>query len=198
MIYFAQDETTFFIKIGFTDRDDAEARIRSLQTGNPSSLVLLFTMPGSQAEERAIHQRFATHRVRGEWFRPCREVLAFLAENWWNNVERPLRHIEMNFITARYKLTVPQAKFMWFLIQELNAHGPLAFSIQAPNGDSIDRIIRVKAKMLVSLEGNDSLEKIYDSIEEYADSILKFSESDLEEIGNSLDHRFDGIGDWYA
>lgn len=42
-------------------------------------LALLATMDGGRAEERAIHERFAEHRLgRTEQFRPTAEILAFI------------------------------------------------------------------------------------------------------------------------
>lgn len=78
MIYFTQDSGDFSIKIGFTDKPEPDGRIRTLQTGNPSRLVALFTMPGTKADEDKLHDRFASARIHGEWFRPTPELLSFI------------------------------------------------------------------------------------------------------------------------
>ncbi len=78
MIYFIQDESALFIKIGYTAADDAMERLRDLQTGCPSGLVLLYSMPGSMDYERELHQRFSHARVRGEWFQPVPDLLRFI------------------------------------------------------------------------------------------------------------------------
>jgi hypothetical protein len=78
MIYFAQDESTLHVKIGFHGGEDALERIKSLQTGNPSPLVLLGTMPGDRDTERRLHRDFAAARVAGEWFRPVAGLLALI------------------------------------------------------------------------------------------------------------------------
>jgi hypothetical protein len=39
-----------------------------MQTGLPTVLSLLWTCLGGRDLERALHERFAPHRVRGEWF----------------------------------------------------------------------------------------------------------------------------------
>lgn len=78
MIYFTQDSATLHVKIGHTNGDDAETRRRALQTGNPSELVVLATMPGERADETKLHQRFAPARVAGEWFRPVPELLLLI------------------------------------------------------------------------------------------------------------------------
>ncbi len=74
MIYFLQDSGNLSIKIGWA-KDDAEARRDVLQTGNPSKLVLLATMPGERSNEKELHKRFDAHRIAGEWFKPCPELL---------------------------------------------------------------------------------------------------------------------------
>ncbi|WP_435844243.1 GIY-YIG nuclease family protein [Streptomyces griseoluteus] len=52
------------VKIGTSA--DPEGRLRSLQTGQPVELSLLWTCDGDY--ERALHARFAEYRIRGEWF----------------------------------------------------------------------------------------------------------------------------------
>lgn len=79
MIYFTQDSGNLHIKIGHTSRD-AEARRSALQTGNSSPLVVLATMPGDEDDETRLHQRFASARVAGEWFRPVPELILLIAE----------------------------------------------------------------------------------------------------------------------
>ena len=62
------------VKIGKTR--DAQARLAMLQVGNPLALHLLGT---TLEPEYMVHQRFAEHRIRGEWFRAAPDVLAFAA-----------------------------------------------------------------------------------------------------------------------
>jgi hypothetical protein len=56
------------IKIGFT-RKDPRDRLKQLQTGNPTKLFLFGWYPGSQREERRLHQQMERFRLSGEWFR---------------------------------------------------------------------------------------------------------------------------------
>lgn len=65
MIYLARCRDVY--KIGYTASDPAK-RIKSLQTGNPSRIELIGTVPGSYEEEDRLHVRFAAKRVSGEWF----------------------------------------------------------------------------------------------------------------------------------
>lgn len=77
-VYFIKAETTGLIKIGCAV--DPEARLRTLQTGCPDRLALLASMAGGQGDERALHERFASARIRGEWFSPREELVRFVEE----------------------------------------------------------------------------------------------------------------------
>jgi len=52
------------VKIGWAK--DPKKRLALLQIGHPMVLSLLWVTKGPY--ERALHRRFAGHRVRGEWF----------------------------------------------------------------------------------------------------------------------------------
>lgn len=82
MIYAIQAGKGGSIKIGFSA--SPENRIRELSTGVPHAIKPLGVMEGTVQEERALHKRFYEHHVRGEWFRPAPDVLAFVrAMNPW-------------------------------------------------------------------------------------------------------------------
>lgn len=55
-----------YCKIGFST--NPEARVAELQTGNPRTLSLLGTIPGTVEDEAAMHQRYIHHNVLQEWF----------------------------------------------------------------------------------------------------------------------------------
>ena len=57
-----------------------------LQTGCPGQLVLLLAHEGSLSDEADLHNRFAASYSRGEWFRPCPEILAYLI--WYAGLSR--------------------------------------------------------------------------------------------------------------
>jgi len=61
------------LKIGHSQRDPL-GRVRRLR------LKLLVLMPGTLADERALHQRFSAARIDREWFLPTPDLLAFIAE----------------------------------------------------------------------------------------------------------------------
>ena len=79
MIYFIQDTATLNIKIGFT-KGCPQARLESLQTGNPSELVLLAILDGERPQEADLHDWFKEYRIAGEWFRPGSEIIRFMVE----------------------------------------------------------------------------------------------------------------------
>jgi hypothetical protein len=56
-----------YFKIGYTD-GAVEARIDTLQTGNPNRLILVHQMAGGRALEKELHGAYAAKRLSGEWF----------------------------------------------------------------------------------------------------------------------------------
>lgn len=77
-VYFIQAGESGPIKIG--EADDVPQRLRELQTGNPEELRLLGLLAWRPGLEVDLHCRFYLEHVRGEWFRPAPELLAFIAE----------------------------------------------------------------------------------------------------------------------
>lgn len=67
------------IKIGFST--EPEQRIKVLQIANPERLMVHLLMPGSEAAEASLHERFSGHRIAGEWFRLAPEIEQFIAEH---------------------------------------------------------------------------------------------------------------------
>jgi hypothetical protein len=65
------------IKIGFSR--DVKQRQATLQVGSASVHKLLGTLVGSNRMERELHHRFRRLRVRGEWHRPEKPLLDFIA-----------------------------------------------------------------------------------------------------------------------
>lgn len=80
LVYFIQAGTGGPVKIGRSM--NPTERLPTLQTGNPSVLRILATMPGGPVVETSMHALFAKERVRpnGEWFHPSPELLGFIAE----------------------------------------------------------------------------------------------------------------------
>lgn len=87
-VYFIQHGEAGEIKIGTTG-GSPQGRMASLQTGAPLELRLLVSVPGGPADERALHERFAEHRLRGEWFRPAPALLHFIEGLRWAFRDQP-------------------------------------------------------------------------------------------------------------
>ncbi len=62
------------IKIGVSV--SPQSRLSGLQTSHHERLSILATVAGDAEVERAYHTRFAAHRLSGEWFERCPEILA--------------------------------------------------------------------------------------------------------------------------
>lgn len=82
MIYFIRtdDPDIDRIKIGYTSSDDAEQRLKTLQTGSPCKLYIMAIMPyGSLQQEAALHKTFDDYNVIGEWFEVTEGLMAFIS-----------------------------------------------------------------------------------------------------------------------
>ena len=86
-VYFIHAADHGKIKIG-TSKNPLK-RMADLQAacGPLATLKLLGSIDGSYAVERLLHERFAAHRVSGEWFADeimdeCRELIALDAIYW--------------------------------------------------------------------------------------------------------------------
>lgn len=67
-VYFIACEPLEAVKIGYTS-GKPRARMASLQTGCPSPLKLLASVPASLDDERRLHEAFTPLCIQGEWFR---------------------------------------------------------------------------------------------------------------------------------
>jgi hypothetical protein len=81
-IYFLQEPVANRIKIGRAI--SFKSRLNSIQSSNVEILKVVATMPGGLAEERSLHARFQSTRIRGEWFGPSPELLELIEANRWN------------------------------------------------------------------------------------------------------------------
>jgi hypothetical protein len=81
-IYYIVCTETFRCKIGFTAGDVAK-RLRALQTGSPTDLVILAVHPGTAEDERQLHEKFRACRRRGEWFEPSEALLEHVSLVTW-------------------------------------------------------------------------------------------------------------------
>lgn len=86
MIYFIQKQAGP-IKVGYSA--NVSSRLQTLQTGSPESLTLLAQLSGNRTLERYIHNKFAHLKLEGEWFKPERELLAYIDELKASGVTAP-------------------------------------------------------------------------------------------------------------
>lgn len=66
------------LKIGITS--DISRRLKALRNASAHAVELLASFPGNRWMEEELHQRFATHRLRGEWFAAHPDLLAWVEE----------------------------------------------------------------------------------------------------------------------
>lgn len=76
-VYFIQAGEDGPIKIGVAT--EPFKRLAELQTGNPARLRIVAIVEGDTGMERALHDRFAEHRLEGEWFKPTHILVALHA-----------------------------------------------------------------------------------------------------------------------
>lgn len=84
-VYFLATADKRRVKIGHSRTPTK--RIRNLQIGSSVKLTLLGKLTGSQAIERALHEKFEHHHIHGEWYRLEPEITDFIERNC-----RPERH----------------------------------------------------------------------------------------------------------
>jgi hypothetical protein len=118
VIYFIACEG--FVKIGVTTRESAASRMEALQTGNPFALSIIHTEKGGHEKEKRLHERFASLRVRGEWFKYDGQLVEYvsngLAITWrvawcdfWRSLAKEIisAQVKANPILMRERLRCP-------------------------------------------------------------------------------------------
>jgi hypothetical protein len=94
-VYFVQakDDHRGPVKIGYTR--NPEQRLQSLQHASAEPLQLLAYFEGDMKNEQELHERFAEHRIRGEWFRWNADLDACIQQHrarFISNAFRPGHH----------------------------------------------------------------------------------------------------------
>lgn len=67
-----------FIKIGWSE--NWRSRLANMQTSNPDPIKVLLVLARPKAFEAELHEQFAPHAHRGEWFRDHAEIRAYIKE----------------------------------------------------------------------------------------------------------------------
>lgn len=76
-VYVARRLNDDAVKIGFAT--DVMRRIAELRKESGSAVELAACLPGGKPDELRLHERFAIHRIDGEWFSaPVNDVIAAL------------------------------------------------------------------------------------------------------------------------
>lgn len=78
LVYFIQCGDEGPIKIGKST--NVESRLQSLQGASPYKLNLLAWFLGVSADETRLHELFAKHRMRGEWFEPSEDIYRYIMD----------------------------------------------------------------------------------------------------------------------
>lgn len=84
-VYFLQRGSDGPVKIGFAT--DVKDRVKTLQIASPERLRVIRQIKGNIAVERWLHKNFKKHRLNGEWFSFCDEMLTIEPPV----IERPTR-----------------------------------------------------------------------------------------------------------
>jgi hypothetical protein len=78
-VYFITCRDLSMVKIGWAF--EPRSRISALQGGNPYPLVIEALLDGEREVEAQVHERFADHRVRAEWFHLSPAIEAVIEAN---------------------------------------------------------------------------------------------------------------------
>ena len=65
-----------FVKIGWSE--NWRARLANMQTSNPEPIKVLLILARPKSFETEMHERFAEHAHRGEWFRDHPDIRNFI------------------------------------------------------------------------------------------------------------------------
>lgn len=67
-----------FVKVGYSRQP--KKRLATLQTATPHDVELLGRLPGTMAQERAVHRCLQHLHHRNEWFRMSDDIIALIRE----------------------------------------------------------------------------------------------------------------------
>ena len=68
-----------FVKIGWSE--NWRARLANMQTSNPDPIKVLLILARPKSFEAELHERFAAHAHRGEWFKTHPDIVSFIKAN---------------------------------------------------------------------------------------------------------------------
>lgn len=65
-----------YCKIGYST--DPIGRLQGIQIGMPLELSIKYVVEGKLKDEKLLHKKFKSHRIRGEWFLFCKEIKEYM------------------------------------------------------------------------------------------------------------------------
>ncbi|MBE0681707.1 MAG: GIY-YIG nuclease family protein [Anaerolineales bacterium] len=102
MIYFIRGKESGNIKIGFSINPDK--RKSNLQTAHYEELEFIGIMNGSLDDEARIKKMFSEFNIRGEWYRPVREVMDYVKKN----ANKPKMNIVSSLGNDEYRIILAE------------------------------------------------------------------------------------------
>jgi hypothetical protein len=76
-IYFFTTENSNGVKIGYSK--DVDKRAKGMQSDHYDKVIVLLVLSGATREdENKFHDKFKEHRIQGEWYSYCPEILNFI------------------------------------------------------------------------------------------------------------------------
>lgn len=163
------------VKIGVT-RNLSKRQI-ALSGGVPGGVVVLATLPGGQDVEAFLHEKFAAHRLNGEWFSRSDEIRDFI--NDILNGKKGLIPFEDLNIHRQYRVSdmaaeaVADSKRMLLAILDHEYKGPgdtieAAFArIEKRTGLSVYFMLRLRYRQKADIWAGEylTLKAIYDALQ---------------------------------
>lgn len=137
VIYFITDYNHSLVKIGRST--DPVARLKQLQCGSADILEIIAIFDELVFKETALHRRFKSDRLHGEWFRYSHNISKFLEDN---------KHLK---ITKKYKYRAPLSRTHHYSLPKLRV---LAKSI----GHDLDEILASLALDMKTLTVEDIIQ----------------------------------------
>lgn len=77
MVYFLYNGES--VKIGHSK--NPKKRVKQLQTGSSSRILLLGSIEGGKELEKELHKKFNYIRIKNEWFLPHEDLVEYINEN---------------------------------------------------------------------------------------------------------------------
>ena len=159
MVYFIRGKESGNIKIGFSTNPDK--RKSNLQTAHYEELEFIGIMNGSLEDEAKIKAMFSEFNIRGEWYRPDREIMDFVEKN----ANKPKVNIVSSLGNDEYRITFAQplkSTMNFFLLTGTH-------NMRVLSDKEIELVFGIEGKKKVLLSWLESLQGITkEAMDEFA------------------------------